>query len=262
MNTDLTSRRAVVCGSTKGIGRACALELASLGASVCLAARNESDLSALLAQLPKAHSSQSHSTLVVDFASPESVARAAERLASSGPWHILINNTGGPAGGPITDAAPEAFAAAFAAHVLASQTMTRALLPAMKQAAFGRIVNIISTSVKAPIPGLGVSNTIRAAMANWAKTLAGEVAAFGITVNNILPGFTDTDRLADLFRSKAQRTGKTLDDVVREAIASIPAGRLAKPEEIAAAAAFLCTPAASYVTGINVPVDGGRTPSL
>ena len=147
-------------------------------------------------------------------------------------------------------------------HLLTGQTLVQALVPGMKAATFGRIINIISTSVKAPIPNLGVSNTIRAAVANWAKTLAGELASFGITVNNVLPGFTDTQRLAELFKGRAAKTGKTYEAVVQDAIASIPAGRLGKPEEIAAAVAFLASPAAAYINGINVPVDGGRTQSL
>jgi 3-oxoacyl-[acyl-carrier protein] reductase len=147
-------------------------------------------------------------------------------------------------------------------HVVCGQVLLQAVLPAMKAAQYGRIVNIISTSVKAPIPDLGVSNTIRAAVANWAKTLAGELGQFGITVNNVLPGFTDTARLSQLFTAKAEKTGKTLEQVRADAVGTIPAKRLGLPEEIAAAVAFLCTPAAAYINGINVPVDGGRTPSL
>lgn len=259
MDLSLANRRALVCGSTQGIGRATAVELATLGASVTLMARDEAKLREVAAQLPRA-AGQSHDILAADFASPDAVAAAVR--SGPGGWHILINNAGGPPGGPALDATPDAYLAAFKMHILSGQALVQALVPAMKQAKFGRIVNIISTSVKAPIPNLGVSNTIRAAVANWAKTLATELAPFGITVNNILPGFTDTQRLAELFKGRAAKTGKTYEHVLQESIATIPAGRLGRPEEVAAAAAFLCTPAAAYINGVNLPVDGGRTQSL
>ena len=262
MDVSLKGKRALVCGSTQGIGKAAAVEIASLGASVTLMARDEGKLRAVAAELPRG-AGQDHDFVAADFASPEAVGAAIKgKLDAASPYHILVNNTGGPAGGPAIDASPEAFAAAFRMHVLSGQTLVQALVPGMKAAKYGRIINIISTSVKAPIPNLGVSNTIRAAVANWAKTLAGELAGFGITVNNVLPGFTDTQRLAELFKARAAKTGKSYEAVVQEAIASIPTGRLGRPEEIGAAVAFLATPAASYINGINVPVDGGRTQSL
>ena len=262
MDVSLKGKRALVCGSTQGIGRAAAVEIASLGASVTLMARDADKLRGVVSELPRT-AGQSHDIAAADFANPDAVAVAIKPLIDPArPFHILVNNTGGPAGGTAIDAAPEAFAAAFKMHLLTGQTLVQALVPGMKAATFGRIINIISTSVKAPIPNLGVSNTIRAAVANWAKTLAGELASFGITVNNVLPGFTDTQRLAELFKGRAAKTGKTYEAVVQDAIASIPAGRLGKPEEIAAAVAFLASPAAAYINGINVPVDGGRTQSL
>ena len=209
---------------------------------------------------------QVHRWFAADFADPANVQEAIRtelaHQSAAGPYTILVNNTGGPAGGPVAEAQPEAFLAAFRSHVLCNQLLVQALLPGMKSAGYGRIINIISTSVKAPIPGLGVSNTIRAAVANWAKTLATELAPFGITVNNVLPGFTDTERLKQLFTARAQKEGKTLEEVTKAAIGTIPAGRLARAEEVAAAVAFLAMPAASYINGINVPVDGGRTQSL
>lgn len=281
MQLDLSGKRALVCGSTQGIGRAVAHELAALGASVTLLARNAEALAKVRDELPKPNATkpapatpaQEHHWLAADFADLNAVRTVAATIADdagkggkgkggSGTYHILINNTGGPAGGPIAEANEQAFADAFSAHLLANQILTRAVLPGMKAAGYGRIINIISTSVKAPIPGLGVSNTIRAAVASWAKTLAGELAPFGITVNNVLPGFTDTARLGALFSAKAQKTGARVEDVTREAIASIPMGRLGRAEEIAAAAAFLASPAAGYITGINLPVDGGRLPVL
>ncbi len=262
MDTSLKGRRALVCGSTQGIGRAAAVELALLGAQVTLMARDPAKLKAVAADLPRPHG-QPHDFIAADFADPAAVGTAVRpHIDAARPFHVLINNTGGPKGGPAQAAAPEDFAAAFRMHVLTNQVLVQALLPGMKAAGYGRIINVISTSVKAPIPDLGVSNTIRAAVANWAKTLSGEVAKDGITVNNILPGFTDTTRLTELFSAKAQKTGKTLDEVRAAAITTIPAGRLGKPEEVAAAIAFLATPAAAYINGINVPVDGGRTPSL
>lgn len=258
-----------MCGSTQGIGHACAVELALLGASVTLLARDQERLKVAARALPRPAetSGQSHDWVVADFSQAKEVEEAVRQAISpEAPCHILINNTGGPPGGPIIDADAEAFRKAFDAHVINNQTLVRACLPGMKAAddgrGYGRIINIISTSVKAPIPGLGVSNTIRAAVASWAKTLAGELAPFGITVNNVLPGFTDTARLKSLFEARAKREGKTLEQVTAAAVAAIPAGRLGLAEEVAAAAAFLATPAAAYITGINLPVDGGRTQSL
>ncbi|MBX3406617.1 MAG: SDR family oxidoreductase [Phycisphaeraceae bacterium] len=278
MDISLLGKRALVCGSTQGIGRAVAIELASLGASVTLVARNPERLEQVCRELPvrrdvAEHSGkaaggggQVHRWFAADFAEPSAVQEAVRtelaHQSAAGPYTILVNNTGGPAGGPVAEAQPEAFVAAFRSHVVCNQLLVQALLPGMKAAGYGRIINIISTSVKAPIPGLGVSNTIRAAVANWAKTLATELAPFGITVNNVLPGFTDTDRLKQLFTARAQKEGKSLEEVTKASIATIPAGRLGRAEEVAAAVAFLATPAASYINGINVPVDGGRTQSL
>jgi 3-oxoacyl-[acyl-carrier protein] reductase len=262
MDLSLSGRRALVCGSTQGIGRAAAVELALLGADITLMARDADRLERTRQELPIAKG-QAHAILAADFADPAGVRAAIESaLDPEHPFHILINNTGGPPAGPASEASPEQYLAAFTMHVASNQVLVQALLPGFRSERFGRIINIISTSVKSPIPGLGVSNTVRAAVANWAKTLAGELAPYGITVNNVLPGFTDTARLGELFKGRAQRTGKTFEQVQSEAIAGIPAGRLGRPEEIAAAVAFLASPAAAYITGINVPVDGGRTQSL
>ena len=262
MDTNLTGRRALVCGSSQGIGRGAATQLASLGAAVTLVARNEERLRAVADELPTP-SGQRHDWIGADFDDPAAaVAGIGARMESDRPWLILVNNTGGPPGGQAIDAPPEAYEKAFARHLIANQLLAQLLVPGMKAARFGRIVNVISTSVKAPIPGLGVSNTIRGAVASWAKTLATELGPFGITVNNVLPGFTDTDRLAELFEAKAARLGVPVEQVTSEAIAGIPAGRLGEAEEIGAGVAFLATPAAAYINGINLPVDGGRTPSL
>jgi 3-oxoacyl-[acyl-carrier protein] reductase len=262
MDMHLTDKQAIVCGASKGIGRAVARELAELGASVTLVARNESALREALSTLSTA-SRQQHHILVADFADPENLKKKlVAHVTAQGPVHILVNNTGGPAAGPVQDATQEQFQSAFAQHLLCNHILAQTLLPGMKAARYGRIINIISTSVKVPLKGLGVSNTIRAAVANWAKTLAAEVAAFGITVNNVLPGATETDRLNEIIEGKAKKSGKTKDEIIAAEKAEIPAGRFGKPEELAAAVTFLASPAAAYINGINLPVDGGRTGCL
>jgi len=261
MNINLTKKNALVCGSTQGIGKASAIALADLGANVTLIARNEEKLKAVLAELPNKY--QDHSYIVADFTKPQEVGlKVAEDLKRVGTYHILVNNTGGPAAGSILSAELDAFDNAFTQHLKSNHTLVQTLLPGMREADYGRIINIISTSVKQPLEGLGVSNTIRGAVANWSKTLAGEVAEFGITVNNVLPGATSTERLSEIIKDKAAKTGKSPEDISRAMKNSIPAKRFAQPGEIANAVAFLASEAASYINGINVPVDGGRTKSL
>lgn len=262
MQQQLSGKRALVCGATAGIGRAAAEALAAMGASVTLAARDLGKLESTRAALPTT-SGQTHAIMQADFTRPAEVRRGAERiLADHGPHHILINNTGGPPGGPLLNATPEQFAFAIDTQLLSAHHLVQALAPGMKAARFGRIVNVISTSVKQPIPGLGVSNTARGAVANWAKTLAGELGPAGITVNNVLPGFTRTDRLAALVKANAAKRGLTEAAIEAEMLASIPAGRFADPAETAAAIAFLASPLAGYINGINLPVDGGRLACL
>jgi 3-oxoacyl-[acyl-carrier protein] reductase len=258
MNLNLTGKTAVVCGSTQGIGYAAATELASLGAHVVLVARNEEKLIQAVKSLPN-NGSQQHSYLVADFQHPQSVQNAITEFAAKHTAHILVNNTGGPAPGPAIDSDIEAFRQAFNAHLINNHILVQALVPGMKAAGYGRIINVISTSVKQPLPNLGVSNTIRGSVANWSKTLAMELGQFNITVNNVLPGATETGRLEAIMQNKAQKTGLTPDDVKHEMSEEVPMKRLAKPEEVANAIAFLASPAASYINGINVPVDGGRT---
>lgn len=262
MNLDLTGKRALVCGSTQGLGRASAVELALLGASVVLMARNQQSLQKTEFLLDTSKG-QTHGYLVADFSDIDQVEeRIGAYMKSHPPFHILVNNTGGPPGGPIVDAKLKEFTDAFSAHLLCNHILVQAVVDGMKSARYGRIINIISTSVKQPIPGLGVSNTIRGAVASWAKTLAGELGPFGITVNNVLPGMTKTGRLDSLIKSKSEKSGKSVEQVAGEMVAEIPADRFALPEEFAAAVAFLATPAASYINGVNLPVDGGRTLSL
>jgi len=261
MNLDLSGKRALVCGSTQGIGKATAIELALLGASVTLLARNEEKLRLVLDELP-AQTGQLHDFLIADFTDPLLLKSIIGNYTAKNSVEILINNTGGPAGGQAIDAGKDEFINAFNMHLICNQILVQAIVPGMKKNNFGRIINIISTSVKTPLKGLGVSNTIRGAVANWAKTLALELGPFGITVNNVLPGFTMTGRLEFLINSIAQKEGKSTDAVKHEMISTIPAGRIADAAEVAAAIAFLASPAASYINGINVPVDGGKTPSL
>jgi 3-oxoacyl-[acyl-carrier protein] reductase len=260
MNLDLTGKHALVCGSTQGIGKAAAMELAALGATVTLMARNEPRLKNAVADLP---GDAKHDYIIADFSDPENVKTAiANYLRKEKVIHILINNTGGPPSGLITEAKPEEFTTAFSNHLVCNHILVQAVLPGMKAEKFGRIVNIISTSVKQPLRGLGVSNTIRAAVANWAKTLSIEVAQFGITVNNILPGATATQRLYTIIENKMLKPGMTREKAEQEMLDEIPAKRFGAPEEVAAAIAFLASPAAGYINGINLPVDGGRTGNL
>ncbi len=255
----LVGRHALVGGATQGIGRACAEAFARAGASVTIMGRNPEGLEQVLAAL-STNAGQTHRSLLVDYAQWRAVQGAVSaHVQAHGTVHIVLHNTGGPAAGLAIDAAPEDFAKSFESHLLTGQAIVQACAPGMREAKYGRIINITSTSVITPIRGLGISNTIRAAVANWARTLAGELAPFGITVNTILPGFTRTARLAAIFRGRASRAASTIDDVERAAIATIPAGRLGEAEEIASAALFLASASAAYITGVNLPVDGGRT---
>ncbi|SMF59888.1 SDR family oxidoreductase [Pseudobacteriovorax antillogorgiicola] len=259
MDLRLSGKKALVCGASQGIGRAVAQELALLGCQVIALARNESKLRDTVASLE----GDGHQILVADHGRTQELKDAVHGFVENhGAIHILINNSGGPPGGPIQDAGDDAFLAAYTRHLLANVNLSRVLLPGMKDAGFGRIINIISTSVKIPIKGLGVSNATRGAVANWAKTLSYEVASHGITVNNVLPGATETSRLDQIIAGQAEKQGKSQDAVVAAMKGTIPAARFGKDYEVAAVAAFLASPAAAYVNGASIPVDGGRTGSL
>lgn len=261
MELSLKGKIALVCGSTQGIGKAAALELAELGANVVLLARNEDSLKTVLTELP--NKNQNHSFLVADFSQPTQLKKIISDFVNAGNViQILVNNSGGPKGGAIKDATTEEFLSAFNQHLICNHILVQALVPGMIESGYGRVINVISTSVKQPLPNLGVSNTIRGAVANWSKTLASELGVYGITVNNVLPGATNTARLQGLAKIKAEQFGETVEDVLKEMGSETPMKRIAQPEEIAAAIAFLASPAAAYINGINVPVDGGRTKSL
>lgn len=256
------NRTALVCGSTQGIGFAVASQLAKDGYNLVLLARNEDKLKKALSHLDVSQG-QEHQILVADFSKPTELKTVIDSFIQNGNRvHVLVNNTGGPKGGLIKDAEPEEFINTFNQHLICNHILMQAVNPGMIADGFGRIINIISTSVKQPLPNLGVSNTIRGAVANWSKTLAGELGQFGITVNNVLPGATNTSRLAEIAGVKSEKTGQTVADIFEEMGGETPMNRIAEPEEVAAAVCFLASPEASYINGINLPVDGGRTKCL
>lgn len=262
MDLNLQGKKAIVCGSTQGIGRASANELAKLGASIILVARNEESLQEVIKELDTSLG-QEHHYIKTDFTFPPEVKLDVEEyLEHNGPAHILVNNTGGPPGGLAIEAELEEYTKAFSQHLVCNQIMAQAVVEGMKKEGYGRIINIISTSVKQPLHGLGVSNTIRGAVANWSKTLANELGQYHITVNNVLPGATNTGRLQSIAENKAAKSGGTAQDALDHMASLVPMRRIAEPYEVANAVAFLASPAASYINGINVPVDGGRTGCL
>lgn len=260
MDLKLNNKYALVCGSTAGIGKATAMQLAAEGANVTLIARNEDKLKTVLAELPEG---KNHSYIVADFSNPEELQqKVSEFITKNHGFHILLNNTGGPAGGPVFSANLDEFENAFTQHLKCNHVLAQTVVPFMKTEGYGRIINIISTSVKQPLDGLGVSNTIRGAVANWSKTLANELGQFGITVNNVLPGATGTDRLTEIIKNKSEKSGGSEEEAANAMKSAVPAKRFAEPEELAYAVTFLASACASYINGINLPVDGGRTKSL
>jgi 3-oxoacyl-[acyl-carrier protein] reductase len=261
MNLSLIGKTALVSGSSKGIGKAIAIELATLGASCVLLARSEESLHQTVSALPKS-GDQSHEYHVVDFNDTASLKRLVEKITAGKDIDILINNTGGPAAGLIIDAEADAFENAFKQHLVCNHILTQHVVPGMKKNGFGRIINIISTSVRIPLNNLGVSNTIRAAVASWSKSMSNELAVFGITVNSLLPGFIATSRLDAVAAHFASQENIEKADMEEKMKLSVPAKRFGLPAEIAAVAAFLASPAASYVNGVSIPVDGGRTGTI
>ncbi|HRH36852.1 MAG TPA: SDR family oxidoreductase [Flavobacteriales bacterium] len=259
MNLNLTGKRALVCGASQGIGLAVAREFADLGAGVTMLARSATSLEAAMKSL-RTPAGQKHSMLLADMADTEALRTALASLDH--PIDIVVHNTGGPPPGLAHEAETAAFESAFRLHLIAYQTIVRAVVPGMKERKEGRIINVISTSVKQPLPNLGVSNTIRGAVAQWSKTLANELGPFGITVNNVLPGATSTERLTAIIKNKSAKSGVTEAEATDEMLHEIPLRRFAKPEELAYAVAFLAGPSGAYINGINLPVDGGRTGAL
>ena len=261
MDLNLSGRHALVCGASEGIGRATAHELALLGADVTVLARGAAALQAVVAALPR-QGAQLHGWIAADVAQTESLRTQVDSLVAGKPVHILVNNTGGPPGGPAHTAEIAAFLDAFNKHLVANQTLVQAVLPGMRTATWGRVVNVISTSVKEPIAGLGVSNTIRGAVASWAKTLSRELAPSGITVNNVLPGYTETGRITQIVQDRALASGQSEELILDAMRKTVPAGRFAQPSEIGGVIAFLCSPAAAYINGASLAVDGGRMQSI
>jgi 3-oxoacyl-[acyl-carrier protein] reductase len=261
MNLSLMGKTAIVCGSTQGIGLACAIELAALGASCVLIARNVTSLKTAIEKLDVSKN-QRHRFIVADFSKPTQLKAAIQNFMEQNDVHILINNTGGPPAGPITDASEDDFLNALNQHLICNHILVQAVIPSMKKEGYGRIINIISTSVRTPLPNLGVSNTTRGAVASWAKTMANELGQFNITVNNILPGSITTQRLASLIKTTSEKKNVEVEQVERQMQNDIPMKRFGDASELAAVVAFLASPAASYVNGVSIPVDGGRTPTI
>ena len=262
MKLDLCNQRALVGGSSKGLGLASAKELSQLGAIVTLTGREESALQRALSQLDHSFG-QPHDYLVIDYKKSEQLQATITQYLSDGKVvHILINNTGGPMPGKAIDISPRQYVEVFEMQLANFQYLVQAVVPGMKKAGFGRILNITGTAIKEPLPDMGLSNTIRSAVAAWAKTLAGELGGFGITINNILPGNIRTDRSAELIASSATKAGKPEKEIEQAIISAIPAGRIGHPEDFGAVVAFLCTPSAGYINGINLPVDGGKLKCL
>jgi 3-oxoacyl-[acyl-carrier protein] reductase len=261
MDLDLRGRHALVCGGSEGIGRAAAVELAGLGADVTLLARREDALREVAAALPRT-GAQRHGVVAADVSRIEDLRAAIDARVAANPVHVLVNNTGGPPGGPAHAAPVEAYLDAFNRHLVAAQVLVQAVLPGMRAGGWGRIVNVVSTSVYEPIPNLGVSNTVRGAVAGWAKTLSRELGGDGITVNNVLPGYTRTRRLDQILADRSAAAGKPQDEIARSMLANVPAGRFAESHEVGGVVAFLCTNAAAYVNGQSLAVDGGRMQSI
>lgn len=261
MDKDFNGLNAIVCGSTAGIGKATALLLAKNGANVTLLARNEDKLKAVEVELDHSKG-QKHDHYKVDFSKPEDLKAVMEVAAINHDYAILINNTGGPKGGPIIDAEVDEFRNAFEQHLICNQILVQAVFPSMKKNEFGRIINVISTSVKQPISGLGVSNTIRGSVANWSKTLANEIGQYGVTVNNVLPGFTETQRLEQIIINKAEKQGESVKKVAEQMKQSVPVKRFGYADEVADAIVYLASKNSGYINGINLPIDGGRTGNL
>ncbi len=258
---DLTDRHVLVCGASRGIGRAAALAIAELGADVTALARSADPLETLTTELRERGAPDARAVIADLDDHPGLMTAVSDLIAAHGPVHVVINNTGGPAGGPLVEAKPEALLHAFNRHVISAQLIMQQVLPGMKGAGYGRFIQVLSTSVREPIDNLGVSNIIRGAMASWAKTLSRELPP-GVTINNVLPGFTATQRLGELSRTIADRKGISPEEVYDAWLSGVPEERVGEPEELGAVIAFLASPASSFIRGINLPVDGGRLRSI
>ena len=270
-NFSLQGKTALVCGATQGIGYATAQALAAAGARVILCGRNDEGLAKALEELPRVNqvshgmksndasvSTHQHEIMLVDHANPLAVEKAADALvARIGAVHILVVNTGAPEAGYLIDASTDEIDKCVAQLLSTAQKLAQVCAPVMRAAKYGRIIVVGSTSIERPIRGHGVSNVARAAMANWTRTLAGELGGFAITANLIMPGPTRTQRLESIIAGRAKRSGSSIEEVEASMIGKIPAGRFASPQEIAAVITFIASPAAAYVNGALIAVDGG-----
>ena len=259
-NNALDGKTALICGASRGIGAATAKIMAKAGANVILASRSEDQLIALLQELSTLGEGH-HQIVVIDLEDTDNIATCIQPILDDGPIHILVNNAGGPPGGPLLNASVEELAQPFTRHLHAAHTLVKLLTPGMVMANYGRIIQIVSTSVREPIPNLGVSNTLRGAMASWAKSLSRELHP-SITINNVLPGFTDTERLGSLAKSIHERTGQSIEAIHDGWMSQVPIERLIDPLETASVIAFLASPAAGAIRGVSLPVDGGRLRSI
>lgn len=249
MDFGIKGKRALVLGASRGLGGASARALAAEGVEVIGAARTTGAIEALGNRLIRPHA--------LDLSSPASVSALIEQVLAEGGVDILVNNSGGPKPGPALGQNKEGWVSAFETMATTLFAITDALVPGMIERGWGRVITIASSGVEQPIPGLALSNGVRGAIAGWSKTLSAEVARHGVTVNMVLPGRIDTDRVRELDEGRAQRTGMELDAVQQAARSEIPAGRYGQPEEFGATVAFLASQQASYITGSMIRVDGG-----
>lgn len=255
-------RRAVVGGATSGLGRACAAALLADGLDVVLWSRDRDRLAETADGMRAAHPDRTVTAVAADAADPGAAAVVAEAATAAGPIDTVVLNAGGPPPVAAADTDPDQWRLAFQLLALTPIELATRLLPGMRARGFGRVVGVLSSGVREPLPRLAYSNACRSALSAWMKTVAREVAVDGVTVNAVLPGRIDTPRVAALDAAAAERDGRTPAEVAAESRAGIPAGRYGRPEEFAAVVAFLASPAAAYVTGVGIPCDGGMGRSL
>lgn len=261
MNISLKGKKALVGGSSKGIGEAIARQLAESGASVTLMARNEERMKTIIGEL-NTHEGQEHQYLVVDFSNFDAFKKVITSFFEHNTIDILVNNTQGPEGGGALEKSVDDYQQAFDLLFKSVVYTTELALKHMQQSKWGRIINVASISVKEPLSYLALSNTIRAAVVTWAKSLAFDVAQDGITANSVLTGYFDTDRIAQLNTKKAEKMGVSPEEVLSSMEEKVPMKRIGKPEEYGYLVAFLASDQAAYITGTNIPIDGGLLKSM
>ncbi len=262
MDLGLAGKAALVTASSQGIGKACALELAASGADLVICARGEEALETTRDEIADA-TGRKVAAVRTDLTSKDDIdALIARAVRALGKLDVLVTNAGGPPSGPFMDFDDEPWESAFKLNLMSVVRLNRAVVPIMRDAGGGSIVNLASVSVKEPLKGLVLSNAIRAAVVGLSKTLANELGPDGIRVNVVCPGFTATDRMTELITARAKREGKAFDEVAAGYYASVPLGKFAEPADIARTVTFLASDAAKYVTGVTVQVDGGFVKGL